>query len=291
MIIGVHISVAGGLHLAAKRAQSLGCNAMQFFWRNPRSWSPAPLTNAEISLFRGARESAGIRIAAVHTTYLINLSSPDDAVFAKSAGLFEKEVDAADALGADYLVTHLGSHLGKGPERALGRVALAMRRTAKRRANKGGHATVLFENSAGGGNTFGSKLSELGFAVDEAEKAGIEAGFCFDTCHGFAAGYPMENKDDASALVKAVDAEAGLKRLMLIHLNDSKAPFGSRVDRHEHIGKGAIGLAGFNAFLGRAEFKRLPIILETPKESDADDRKNLKTARRLLKQREETRNV
>jgi deoxyribonuclease-4 len=271
--------------MAVERATDLKCNAMQFFWRNPRSWARVPLSKEEVSLFKAVRKASALEIAIIHTPYLINLSSPDDALFEKSVELFKREFTAAVLLGVDFIVTHLGSHRGKGADYALGRIECAMRQVSELDAAHGKNCPiVLFENSAGGGNTFGSNIDEIGLALDTADSAGLSAGFCFDTCHGFAAGYPLESRADVKALVTLIDNKVGLKRLRLIHLNDSKGALDSRVDRHEHIGKGKIGLKGFRAFLGMKEFNRLPIILETPKETEMDDSKNIKIVKRIVEE-------
>ncbi len=142
---------------------------------------------------------------------------------------------------------------------------------------------ILFENSAGGGDTYGVDLSEIGAAITFADSIGLKTGLCYDTCHGFAAGYMLGTDLDAAALAKRMDAEVGLERLKLIHLNDSKGDFGSRVDRHEHLGKGKIGAKGLKAFFKRPEFASVPVIMETPKNADGDEITNLRAARRLMK--------
>ncbi len=278
--LGVHTSIAGGRHLSVERAVKLGCTAMQIFGRNPRSWGVTPLPSVEAALFRKAREKAGIWPVAVHTTYLINLCSPSEELFDKSVGLFRDELGIAGALGADYLVTHLGSPGEMGGAYAVRRVLSALENSAS--AARGG-AEILLENTSGAGSGFGSSLKDIGRILKGAEEMGIRAGLCFDTCHAFAAGYPMKTGEDIAVLIKAIDAGVGLKRLKLIHLNDSKGEAGSMLDRHEHIGKGKIGAGGLALFLNRPEIKGIPLILETPKKDPGDDPRNLSAVREIIK--------
>ena len=280
MPLGVHTSIAGGLHLAVRRAVQLGCDCFQMFGRNPRTWAVKEASEDEEVLFRKEREEAGLYPVAIHTTYLINLSSPDETVFRKSVALFKTELKAAGRLGVEYLVTHLGSSLGRGKEEAFRRVTLALKDAVQ--SGLGLRTMILFENSAGSGDSYGSELSDIGKVMDEARKMGLETGLCLDTCHSFASGYPMGSVKEVTALIRRVDEEAGLQSLKLIHLNDSKAPSGSNVDRHEHIGKGMIGGAVLKEILNRRELRGLPIILETPKKDRSDDVRNLKTVRGMM---------
>jgi deoxyribonuclease-4 len=268
--------------MAVERAVALGCDAMQIFVRNPRSWAVKRLERHEVELFKRKRREAGLFPVVVHTTYLINLSSPESALFKKSLLLFKKELSMASALEADYLVTHLGSSRGSGAEAAFSRISRALK--SIRKDGLGDNTMILFENSAGGGDTFGSDLAQIGGVIDFADSIGLETGLCYDTCHGFAAGYCLSTGRDAGVLARRISREVAPGRLKLIHLNDSKGAFGSRVDRHEHIGKGAIGTAGLKAFFGRREFSNIPIIMETPMKEERDEQRNLRAARRLIKQ-------
>ncbi len=288
--LGVHTSIAGGRQLAVDRAVELGCTAMQIFGRNPRSWAFSPVPAHEAALFREKRAQESIWPVAVHTTYLINLCSPADELFDKSVDLFKGEISIAADLGADYLVTHLGSPGGLGAEYAVERVLEALEKAASIGVGGAGGAgalpgsvEILLENTSGAGAGFGANLDEIGRVLDGAARIGIKAGLCFDTCHGFAAGYPFGSVEDAGALVAAIDASVGLERLKLIHLNDSKGESGSRLDRHEHIGKGRIGATGLANFLNHPKIRGIPLILETPKKSLEDDPGNLRAVRRILK--------
>lgn len=280
MPVGVHTSIAGGIALSIERAAELGCDAMQIFGRNPRSWGFSPLDPFDASLFRERRKEAGIWPLVIHTTYLINLSSPDDTNYGKSVDLFKNELSMAEDLGAEYLVTHLGSPHELGAGFAASRVEEALASVSARGLGK--KTTVLFENTAGGGNSFGSDLADLGALVLRAESFGLSCGVCFDTCHAFAAGYPMRTDREIEDLVDKIDGEVGLDRVKVIHLNDSKGGLGSRLDRHEHIGAGRIGLEAFTLLLSRPRLRGLPLILETPKKTPEDDPRNLSVVRKIL---------
>lgn len=280
MTLGVHVSISGGLHLSVGRAVELGCSCFQIFGRNPRSWDAREVREADALLFRGERGVAGLYPAVIHTTYLINLSSPDDTIYDRSVELFKSEIRAAETLGVEYIVTHLGSSRGSGRDEAFARVTGALKEV--RESRLGEKTLILFENSAGSGDTYGSDLSDIGMVMEGARSFGLDTGLCVDTCHLFAAGYPMASVRDARGLAKRIDGEAGLERLKLIHLNDSKAPASSNVDRHEHIGKGRIGREVLKEIVNLPEFRGLPFILETPKKEASDDVRNLKTVRRMI---------
>lgn len=281
MPLGVHNSIAGGIPLSIDRAVALGCDTMQIFGRNPRAWAFKPVPGAEAGLFKAKREQAGIAPVVIHTTYLINLCAPDTLIYEKSIDLFENELKTAEALGAEYLVTHLGSPGELGAEFALRRIKEAFRDVAA--SGLGKKTRVLLENTAGGGYGFGSHLPDIGEIMDGAASIGLDTGLCFDTCHAFAAGYPLKTMDDADALIKMIAKEVGLKNLRVVHLNDSKGELGSNLDRHEHIGKGKIGMDGMRAFLTHPGIFQVPKILETPKKTEEDDPMNLSTVRGMLK--------
>jgi len=281
MPLGVHVSIAGGISKSIERAQRLGCDAMQIFGRNPRSWIYSPLSGVEAGLFRSLRKESGIRPVVVHTNYLINLCAPDDGIYYKSIDIFIKELGIAEAVGADYLVTHLGSPQDLGLGFAMKRIGLALKEVAK--SGHGKATQILFENTAGAGYIFGKRLSDIGELIDIAAKTGLETGLCFDTCHAFGAGYAFSNAEEVKALVKTIESEVGIKHLKVIHLNDSKGAFGANLDRHEEIGKGSIGLDSFRVLLNHPEIRPTPMILETPKDSDEDDIRNLAAVRKILK--------
>lgn len=283
MPIGVHTSIAGGLHRSIERAASLGCDAMQIFGRNPRSWAFKPVSAEDARLFKSKRKDAGLWPVAVHTTYLINLCSHDAGIYGKSVDLFKKELMTAEAIGADYLVTHPGSPRDMGSGFALKRILEALEDVKK--SGLGEKAMVLIENTAGGGCGFGSRLADIGDIIENAAGFGLNAGLCFDTCHAFAAGYPMGTPPEVGVLMKTIEKKVGIERLKLIHLNDSKGAMNSHIDRHEHIGKGRIGIDAMRDFLNRPEVARVPLILETPKKTENDDPRNLAVVREIRKAR------
>ncbi len=296
--MGCHVSTAGGLCTAIERAVATGCEAFQIFVRNPRSWQVRPLERGITRRFREERKRAGLGPLVVHTAYLINLSSPDEVIFGKSLALFKTELELAEDIGADFLVTHLGTPKGRGRAYAMGRIREALEevgktRRGRRRRRKGtkgakgakwentGGTAILFENSAHRGMT-GAELDELGEVIGIARSLGIGAGMCFDTCHGFAAGYPFIGRGAIKRLADIIYRAAGPGGLRLIHLNDSKGEASSGVDHHEDIGRGRIGRRRLSAFLREADIAGVPVILETPKEREGDDIRNLRVARRLI---------
>lgn len=280
MPLGVHTSIAGGLYRSVERAEALGCSCMQIFGRNPRSWIYKPLPAHEAALFKAARKKAGLWPVAVHTNYLINLSSPDDDIYYKSIDIFKKELGIAEAIGADYLVTHIGSPQDMGADFAVRRVGQAMRDAGKSGLNP--RTMILLENTSGAGYGFGSSLKDIGRIIEGAGEDGLEIGLCLDTCHAFTAGYSYSNPEEVKAFLKRIDSEAGIENLKLIHLNDSKGAFNSNLDRHEHIGRGRIGIEAFRLLLNHPKIKKIPMILETPKKTEEDDPMNLATVRKLL---------
>ena len=282
MRLGVHASIAGGVSRAVSRAVRLGCNCVQLFCHSPRTWDVGPVEDREVEVFRAERKNAGLWPVVVHTSYLINLSSPDNDLYRRSVELFSMELETAGVLGADYLVVHPGSFLhgtiDSGIERVVDAIKAARRRQGGRRGRSAA-VEILIENTAGGGSQTGGSLEDIGRIIKGA--AGLKVGLCFDTCHGFASGYSMDNTCEADLLVRRMDKEIGLERLRLIHLNDSKGTLGSRLDRHAHIGMGRIGTEGLRAFINHPKIKDIPLILETPKKSERDDPENLERVREM----------
>jgi deoxyribonuclease-4 len=278
MRLGVHIPIAGGVLEAVPRATRLACTTMQIFSRSPRG-GPAPVLSPEVcERFDAERRAAGIDPLAVHGPYIINLASPDAAMWQQSLRLYQEEYRRAAQLGADYLVTHVGSHRGDGEEAGVARVAEAIARTLD-----GHRATVmiLLENTAGSGQGLGYRFEQLEAirrAVPDADRVGI----CLDTAHLFAAGYPIHTPDGLDDTLEAFERTIGFARLKLIHLNDSHVPFDARVDRHWHIGQGHIGREAFRRIVNHPRLAGIPCVLETPKDTEAEDRRNLATVRRLI---------
>ena len=276
MKLGVHIPIAGGLDQALVRARRLGCTTMQIFSRSPRG-GPAPKLSAEVAQrFDRERRAAGIDPLAVHGPYIINLASPQPAMWRQSLRLYQEEYARVAQLKAQYLVTHVGSHRGQGEEAGIARVAEAINRTLD--GTDG--AMILLENTAGSGQGLGYSFEHLAAMRDRIERK-TRVGVCLDTAHLFAAGFPIQTEDGLQETLAAFERIVGLAHLKMIHLNDSKVPFGSRVDRHWHIGQGHIGRDAFRRILTHPRLAELPWILETPKVTEAEDRRNLSTVRRL----------
>lgn len=277
--LGAHMSIAGGLPLALERAAALGCGAVQIFVKNQRQWAARPLGADEIAAFRAARRRTGIRHVFAHGSYLINLAAPAPAAWRQAVDAFTEELERAEALGLDAVVLHPGSHLGEGVAAGLERAARAVREALRR--TRGARVALVLENTAGGGGTLGRTLAELGELL---RRAGDDPrlGVCLDTCHLHAAGYDLRAPGGWQAAMDECARTIGLARIRALHLNDARAPRGSGLDRHEHIGRGALGLSPFRALLADPGIRRVPKVLETPKEPEpAADRRNLATLRRL----------
>lgn len=269
MRIGFHVSISGSLDKAVDRARELGCGTFQIFTRNPRGWAFSPLGAAVAADFRKKLAASGMSPVLDHMPYLPNLSSPNGEVYARSVETLKAELVRCDTLGIPYLVTHLGSHLGAGPDegrrRLVGAISSALTET-------GSGCTVLLENTAGTKNSIGTTFNEL------AQIMGLlgspdRIGFCFDTCHAMGGGYDLRGK--ATKVLDELEGVIGLDRLKAIHLNDSKGEPGSHLDRHEHIGLGTIGEEGFRSLLRDGRLKGIPMIMETPVDERRDDRGNL----------------
>ncbi|MDB5306638.1 MAG: nfo 2 [Gemmataceae bacterium] len=281
-LFGAHMSVAGGLHKAVAASASLGCGTVQIFTKNANQWAGKPLAEDEIRTFRKAIKEAKLKYPTAHDSYLINLATPDDALYRKSIDAFAHELERAEALGLSYLVTHPGAHTGSGVDAGIARVVAALDQVHARCS--GFQVRVLVETTAGQGTCLGAKFEEIAAVLDRV-KDPARLGVCLDTCHVFAAGYAITRQPDYAATFEQFDDRIGLSRLKLFHINDSEKPLGSRVDRHAALGRGAIGLDAFRRLVTDARFRARPMILETPKE-DADgtemDPVNLGTLREIL---------
>jgi len=275
--LGVHVSIAGGIDKAVERARDLGCSAMQIFSRNPRGWEASPLSLPLVRLFREKVEQNDIDPVVVHTPYLLNLASADAELHRKSVKGLSQDLKRAEQLGARYLVTHLGSAGSGSMPSGRRQVIKALRSVLE----EDSPVTLLLENSAGGGRSLGAFFGEIAEILAGAG-GGDRIGVCFDSCHAYAAGYDFRSRGQSRALVKELDQTVGLRRLKVLHLNDCAGSLGSHRDRHQHIGKGEIGLEGFRSLLGQKPLGKIPLILETPKEEPGDDRENLSRVRGLL---------
>ena len=279
-LLGAHMSIAGGLHLAFVRLREVRGEALQIFLRNERRWHTPPLAPEAVATFRRAHEQSGRLPLAAHDSYLINLAAPDPAVRDRSIDAFAGELRRGETLGISFLITHPGSHLRQGVEAGLERFVQGMDRAIA--VSSTSSISILIETTAGQGTNLGATFEEIAFILDRS-RYGHLLGVCFDTCHCFAAGYDLRTPESYEETMRRFHNVIGLERLKYFHLNDSKGELGSRLDRHEHIGKGKIGLAGFELLLKDARFRDHPMVLETPKGKDLkEDKKNLKVLRSLL---------
>jgi deoxyribonuclease-4 len=250
---------------------------MQIFSRNPRGWKALPLSSRSIGSVREAAERGEIDPIVVHTPYLLNLASADEKLYRRSIQALGQEIKRGEQLGARYVVTHLGSAKERGRALAMNQVVKALKTVMDQDST----VSVLLENSAGAGNSIGTFFEEIQEIIERVGR-NERLGVCFDSCHGYAAGYDFRSAEKTEGLVKEIDQTIGRKKLALLHLNDCASPLGSHLDRHENIGKGKIGLIGFRNLLNHPSLRRVPMILETPKKSPRDDLLNLSRIRKLL---------
>lgn len=280
--LGMHVSVAGGVDRAVSRARDKGCDAFQIFSSNPRKWFTKPIPEESAKRFVSLQKQLGLAPAVDHMPYLPNLASANEEVYAKSVQSLAKELERCQVLEIPYLVTHLGSHMGAGRESGLFRIAGALRTVF---SETRGDTILLLENSAGSKNSMGGTFSDIIAVLDAVLQSSPDdrhrLGICLDTCHLHAAGYDLRTSSALQETLDQFDDCIGLQRLRLIHLNDCRGAIGSHLDRHEHIGLGQIGVAGFRAILNHPDLAELAMILETPVDARRDDEGNLQAARSL----------
>jgi deoxyribonuclease-4 len=287
--LGAHLSIAGGLPRAVDRAVASGCEALQIFTKSAGQWRARPLPPDEIALFRRRVDEAGVRPVVAHNSYLINIAASSPVLRAQSLAALGEELDRAESLGLDGLVMHPGSYTTGTPDEGLRLIADGIRELLNARPR--GRTRILLEHTAGQGTNLGHRFEHLA-AILERLDGSPRVGVCLDTCHLLAAGYDLCTPPGYGATFREFDRLVGLDRVKAFHLNDSKKPCGSRVDRHEHIGKGCLGLEPFRTLVNDRRFASLPMLLETPKletpasrrRSDLDpwDARNLRMLRRLL---------
>jgi deoxyribonuclease-4 len=287
--LGAHMSIAGGLPRAVDRAAAARCESLQIFTKSAGQWRARPLPPEEIALFKRRVAETGIRPVVAHNSYLINLAAAMPALREQSIASLGEEIDRAEALGLYGLVMHPGSHTTGTEQDGLRLIVQGLVRLLAERP--GGKTMILLEHTAGQGTNLGHRFEHLAEIIDGVN-ATSRMGVCLDTCHLLTAGYDICSEDGYHATFREFDRIVGLKRLKAFHLNDSKKPCASRVDRHEHIGKGCLGLQPFRWLLNDPRFRELPMMLETPKldtpesrrKSDLDpwDARNLRTLRRLI---------
>jgi deoxyribonuclease-4 len=253
---------------------------VQIFVKSNRSWAVKPLAEDEIARFKAKAEETGVRPVVAHTSYLLNLGTPDELLWEKSRNMLITELERCEALGVPWLVLHPGAHVGSGEKAGLLRVTEGLGEVHA--ATSGFRAQILLETTAGQGSSLGHTFEQLARIIELAPQ-GERLGVCLDTCHVFAAGYELRTAEGYAATMATFDEAIGLERLKALHLNDSKGELGERKDRHEHIGKGHIGLDGFRNLVNDSRLAGLPGLLETPKGDDlAEDRENLAVLRSLV---------
>jgi deoxyribonuclease-4 len=278
MKLGCHIKISGGIIKAVDRASERGCETMQIFVSNPRGWKHSDMPPGDVDLFRTRCEEENINPVFVHTIYLINLAARDDDIWDRSIRSLVMNMEAAARLGSAAVVTHLGSHGGEGEgfgiERVIRAIEIALSRC-------GDCVPILLETTAGSGNSVGHTFAQLG-SILRAFTGDERLGLCFDTCHAFAAGYELRTLRGLDETMEELDREVGLERLWLVHANDSKGDRGSRLDRHQHIGQGMLGLEAFGHMVNHPALGGLPWILETPEMTSEWDQENLQRIRSLV---------
>ncbi|MCK4341874.1 MAG: deoxyribonuclease IV [Phycisphaerae bacterium] len=282
---GAHLSIAGGMHKAIAAALRMRCQTVQVFVKNQRQWRATPFDPDDLERWHTLAATPGFGPPIAHATYLINLASPNRALQARSRTAFAEELQRCQTLKIPYLVIHSGSATDANIDRGLARVAKALNRIFDRQPNL--QTVPLLETTAGQGTGLGRSFEELGEILRRIEEP-RRVGICIDTCHVFAAGYDIRQPAEYRALIELAEREVGLAQIRCWHLNDSKGECGSHLDRHEHIGRGHIGVAGFRNLLSDPRFLDVPMILETPKGTDAAgrdwDRVNLRRLRTIATQ-------
>lgn len=278
------MSVAGGIHNAFDAGARVGCDCLQIFVKNQRQWSVAPLTEADIEAYRTAERQTGLFPVVAHATYLLNLASPDASLRRRSIDGLILELRRCAQLGVPYLVLHPGAHMGQGVRAGIKRIVRSLDTVHKR--TQGINVQILLETTAGQGSSIGHEIEQLGWIINDTRDPD-RLGVCVDTCHVFAAGYNIADPQAYDRLVADLCHHVTLERVKCFHVNDSMRECGSRVDRHEHIGRGKIGKAGFAHLVNDPRFAAVPKILETPKGTDGRgtdlDKVNLKRLRNFIR--------
>jgi deoxyribonuclease-4 len=269
------MSIAGGLERAVERGAAIGATALQIFTKSSNQWAARPLADGEAGRFRDAVRASGMTRIVAHDSYLINLCSPDDALWEKSIDACALELERCAILGVPWLVTHPGGHMGRGEEAGIRRMAEAIDRVHAR--VPAAQASLALETTAGQGTVLGHRFEQIAALMARARSGG-RLGVCLDTCHVFAAGYDLRTECGYRDTMQRFDGEIGFDRLVAVHVNDSKRELGSRVDRHEHIGRGHLGLDAFRFLMTDARLVDRALVLETPKDEECrEDVVNLNT--------------
>jgi len=280
--IGIHTSSAGGVENAAERAYRLGCNTLQIFSSSPRQWKPYELGRPQCEQMQRLRENYDLKPLVIHTNYLINLASITEAFLQKSIEAFRGEIERALALCAEYLVLHPGSFRGADREKGLLQTAAAIAASAHGLDLANGGLTILIENTAGAEFSLGASFEQVAEVIDHLRNH-VPVAACIDTCHVHVSGYDIVSEEGFRETLNKLDATIGLKNVPVWHCNDAKAARGSRLDRHQHIGKGTIGPEPFRRLLNDPRLKHAAFIAETPIDEPGDDRRNVETLKKLVK--------
>jgi deoxyribonuclease-4 len=274
------MSISGGVDTAFDRGEQVGCDALQIFTKSSNQWRAAPLTAQTIERYHRRQAETGIHPVVAHTSYLLNMASPDDALWPKTVDALVVEVERCEALAIPNLVIHPGSHVGSGEATGLARIVSAID-TVQRRLPTAG-VKITLETTSGQGNDLGYRFEQLAAVIAQVEE-NRRLAVCFDTCHTLTAGYDFRNDEGYRQVFEEFDRVIGLSRLAVFHLNDSLKDAGSRRDRHAHIGEGFVGPEGFRRILNDPRFQDIPMLLETPKSDDMhEDVENLKRLRALI---------
>ncbi len=283
ILLGSHMSIAGGVHAAIERGNQIGCTTVQMFVKNNNQWLGKPLAENDVSTYKDLLAKSSIGPVVVHDSYLINLCAKDKTILSKSRTALKDELDRCELLGVPYLNFHPGAHVGRGEQDGIKLIAESL--DVIHDQTKGYRVKSVIETTAGQGTAIGHKFEQIRSIIDAVEQKKRMA-VCVDTCHVFAAGYDIGTEAGYEKTFREFDTIIGLERLVAFHVNDSKRPFGSRVDRHEHIGKGTIGLAGFRFLMNDERFQNIPKILETDKSPDMkEDIENMRVLKSLIKSR------
>jgi len=280
--VGIHTSIAGGVQNAAERAYRLGCTTLQIFSSSPRQWAPYELSRPQCGELNRLREKYDLQPLVIHTNYLINLASMTESFLKKSIEGFRGEIERALMLCADYLVLHPGSFRGADRERGLLQTAAAVAASAHGLDLAKGGLTILIENSAGAEYSLGASFEQVAEVLEHL-KGLVPVGACIDTCHTHVAGYDIVSEKGMRETLRHLDETIGLKNVRVWHCNDAKAARGSKLDRHQHVGKGSIGLEPFRRLLNDPRLAHAAFIAETPIDEPGDDRRNVETLRKLAK--------
>ncbi|MEW6357556.1 MAG: deoxyribonuclease IV [Planctomycetota bacterium] len=280
-LLGAHMSIAGGLHKALERGREVRCDTIQLFTRPNVNWRATAITEEDVRRFNETREETGIALAVAHNCYLINLCSTNETTRRRSLAALEDEVRRADLLGLPYLIMHPGAHGGRGEEAGLTMIVDSISKIFTN--TKNAKVKILLETTAGMGTVLGYRFEQLRGIINQTTGGKARLGVCYDTCHTFAAAYDIRTKKGYEQVMAEFDKVIGLNYLMAFHLNDSKGDLGSRLDRHEHIGRGRLGRDAFRHLLSDPRFADHPMYLETPKGKGLYwDRRNLAALRRLI---------